>query len=188
MKITDKIENYESMTPEEKLAALEALELEESNDNKLKDALNKATSQAAEYKKLLRDKQTEAERLEAERKEEAEKKDAMLAELIKEKTVAEHKANFLKEGYSDELANKSAVALADGDYNTVFASLNSFITERDKKLKVVKPLVLAKSKYSLDITSQSSALTKRVYPQIEPKLSAMTGIIYAATLLPKAAS
>ena len=135
MKITDKIENYESMTPEEKLAALEALELEESNDNKLKDALNKATSQAAEYKKLLRDKQTEAERLEAERKEESEKKYAMLAELIKEKTVAEHKANFLKEGYSDELANKSAVALADGDYNTVFASLNSFITERDKKLK-----------------------------------------------------
>lgn len=135
MKITDKIENYENLTPEEKLAAIEALELEESNDNKLKDALNKASSQVAEYKRQLKEKMTEAERLEAERKEEVEKKDAMLAELIKEKTVAEHKASFLKEGYSDELADKSAVALAEGDFNTVFASLNTFITERDKKMK-----------------------------------------------------
>ena len=136
MKLAEKIEGYESMTAEEKLSALEAYEIEEkSDDSKLKEALNKATAEASKYKKELREKQTETERLEAERKEEIEKKEAQLAELLKEKTVAEHKANFLKVGYSDELANESAEAIANGDYGKVFSNLGTFLTEKEKTIK-----------------------------------------------------
>lgn len=137
MKIdTTQIENYDTMSAEEKLAALEGYEFEEpTQDNKWKEAVNKATAEAAKYKKELREKQSEAERLEAERKEEAEKKDAMLKELLREKTLAEHKANFLKEGYGEELANQSATALADGDFKTLFSNLNTFLVEREKTIK-----------------------------------------------------
>lgn len=129
-----KIEGYENMSAEEKLAALEGFEIEDS-DTRLKDALNKATAEASKYKKELREKQTEQERLDAERKEEMEKRDAQLAELLREKTVAEHKANFLKVGYSEELADESAKAIADGDYAKIFNNLGVFLTEKEKTIK-----------------------------------------------------
>ena len=130
-----KIEGYNEMTPEDKVKALEALELEETNDSKLKEALNKASAEASKYKKELRDKQSEAERLEAERKEADERKDAELAELKREKAIAEHKANFLKVGYSDELATESANAIADGDYSKIFTNLGVFLSEKEKTIK-----------------------------------------------------
>ena len=60
MKITDKIEGYENMSAEEKLKALEGFEVEEPNTSevtKLKEALNKASSEASNYKKQLKEKQ-----------------------------------------------------------------------------------------------------------------------------------
>lgn len=137
MKLSDKIEGYESMSAEEKLKALEELEVEEpKDDSKLKEALNKATAEASQYKKQLKEKMSEQERLEEERKEKEAEKDKLLNELLKEKTVAEHKANFLKRGYSEELATSSATALADGDFNTVFDNLGTFISERDKQAQI----------------------------------------------------
>lgn len=136
MKISDKIEGYAEMSAEEKLKALEEFELAENDDTKLKEALNKATAEASSYKKQLREKQTEQEKLEAERKEEAEKREALLNSLLKEKTIAENKANFLKTGYSEDLATSSATALADGDLATVFGDLTKFISNRDKEMEV----------------------------------------------------
>lgn len=130
-----KIEGYENMTAEEKLSALENFEIEEKQEegNKWKAALDKATAEAAKFKKELREKQTEAERLEAERKEAEEEKDKRIAELEKRNLLADQKSNFLKVGYSEELAEKSAQAMVDGDFSTVFANLGTFISERDKK-------------------------------------------------------
>lgn len=130
-----KIEGYENMTAEEKLAALENFDIEEkpNDESKWKSALDKATAEAAKYKKELREKQTESERLEAERAEKDKAREEMLASLMKEKALAEQKSNFLKVGYSEELADNSAKAIVDGDYKTVFANLGTFISERDKK-------------------------------------------------------
>ena len=129
-----KIEGYENMSAEEKLSALENFEIEEKpEDNKWKSALDKATAEAAKFKKELREKQTEAERLEAERKEAEEAKDKRIAELEKHNLLVDQKSNFLKVGYSEELAEKSAQAIVEGDYQTVFANLGTFISERDKK-------------------------------------------------------
>ena len=74
------VENYSSMTPEEKVAFFEAYELPEvpkpdnTEADKLKAALSKANAEAASYKRELREKQTEQERLESERKEADQKK------------------------------------------------------------------------------------------------------------------
>lgn len=141
MKLSDKIEGYESMSAEEKLKALEELEVED--DSKLKNLLQKANSEASEYKKKLKAKEdelnsklSEDERIENERKEKEAEREALLNNLLKEKTVAEHKANFLQKGYSEELATTSATALADGDFKTVFDNLGTFISERDKQAQV----------------------------------------------------
>lgn len=141
MKLSEKIEGYESMSAEEKLKALEELEVED--DSKLKNLLQKANSEASEYKKKLKEKEkelddklTDDEKKENERKKKEEEREALLNNLLKEKTVAEHKANFLQRGYSEELATSSATALADGDFNTVFDNLGKFISERDKQAKV----------------------------------------------------
>ena len=130
-----KIEGYENMSTEEKLKALENLELEDSKDDKWKAAVDKATSEAAKYKKELRELQSEEQRKEAERKEKEEKTEAQLQELLREKTKAEHKSNFLRVGYNEDMAESSANAIVDGDFKTLFANLGSFIEERDKKLK-----------------------------------------------------
>ena len=69
MKIdTNQIEGYADMTAEEKLAALEAYEMDTTGLVK-KDLLDKATSEAANYKRQLREKLTADEQAEAERAE-----------------------------------------------------------------------------------------------------------------------
>lgn len=137
-----KIDGYETMTAEEKLAALEGFEFEEQKpvDNsadikKLKEALSKSNSEAAEWKRQFREKQTEAERTEAER---LEKEKAMLEELEgfrKEKTVSDYRAKCLEAGYDSDLATATAKAMADGDFGTVFANLGTFIENRTKEIE-----------------------------------------------------
>lgn len=143
MKIdVSKIENYENMTAEEKLAALEAFEIDEpkvvdSNDEiaRLKAALNKASSDTASYKKALREKQSEAERLEAERQEREAERENLLKSLMREKDVSIQKASFLSHGFTDELSNSSAEALLDGDFDTFHKNLKSFLENKEKELR-----------------------------------------------------
>ena len=87
MKMTEKIEGYESMSAEEKLAALEQLEIEEHDDSKLKKALNDATAEASKYKKELKEKMSEAERLETERKEKEAEREKLCNRLLSQKIV-----------------------------------------------------------------------------------------------------
>lgn len=92
-----KIEGYSEMTAEEKLAALEAMELPEPDFTGWvkKDALDKAASEAASYKKQLREKMS-AEEEKAER--EAEERAALLArveELEHERTINSYVNSYL---------------------------------------------------------------------------------------------
>ncbi|MCQ2544307.1 MAG: hypothetical protein MJ126_09105 [Lachnospiraceae bacterium] len=138
MKIdVSKIEGYAEMTPEQKLAALESYEYEADNTEtlKLKEALNKASHDVAEYKRQIKEKMSEQERLEAERQEKDAEKEALLKSLLKEKDVSKYQAEFLKNGFNSDLALKSAEALADGDYTTVFANLKTYTEELDQKIR-----------------------------------------------------
>lgn len=128
------IENYENMTPEEKVAALEAYEPDMSGFVS-KSVFDKTASEAASYKKQLRDKMTEDE---AEKAKDAEERAALVArleELEAEKTVNSYMASYLSLGYDEKLARASAEALAKGDMVTVFANQKTFAVNQEKSLK-----------------------------------------------------
>ena len=131
------IEGYSEMTPEEKLAALEAMELPEPDFTGWvkKDVLDKATSEAASYKKQLREKMT-AEEEKAER--EAEERAALqsrLEELEREKTINGYISSYLALGYEAGLAKATAEAMVSGDMETVFENQRVFATNREKALR-----------------------------------------------------
>ena len=131
------IEGYSEMTPEEKLAVLEGMELPEPDFTGWvkKDALDKATSEAASYKKQLREKMS-AEEEKAER--EAEERAALQArveELEKERTIHGYVSNYLAMGYEESLAKATAEALVTGDMETVFENQRTYVEKKEKALR-----------------------------------------------------
>lgn len=141
MKIdTSKITGYAEMTADEKLAALEAFEFEapkDANDEvtKLKTALSKANSDAAEWKRQFREKQTEAERAEAERAEREKAVEEELRGLRRDKTVSGFVAQCLALGYDKDLALRAAEAMADNDAATILACQQDFLAAKQKELE-----------------------------------------------------
>lgn len=142
MKIdTTAIENYEQMSAEEKLAALEAYEFNVPKDtgneeiNKLKTALSKANSDAAEWKRQFREKQTEAERAEAERAEREKAVEDELRQLRRDKTVSGYIAQCLALGYTQDLAVRAAEAMADGNNADIFACQQEFLEMKQKEIE-----------------------------------------------------
>ena len=138
---TAKIENYETMSAEDKLKALEEYEFEtpapKENDEvtKLKAALSKANSDAAEWKRQFREKQTEAERAEAERKEHEAAVEDELRTLRRDKTVSGYIAQYLALGYAKELALKAAEATADNDAAAIMSCQQEFLEAKTKELE-----------------------------------------------------
>lgn len=128
------IENYENMTPEEKLAALEDYDPEKDGFVS-KATFDKASSEAASYKKQLREKQSDEEAKAAREAEERATLIARLEELEREKTVGAYTNSFLSLGYDEKTAKATAEALAKGDMEIVFANQKTHIENREKALK-----------------------------------------------------
>lgn len=128
------IENYEEMTPEQKVAALEAYEPDMSGYVS-KSVFDKTASDLAAAKKSLRDKMTEDE---AKAAKVAEDQAALMAELEAlrtEKMVAGYVNSYLTMGYDEKLAKSSAEALAKGDMDTVFKNQKIQADNREKALR-----------------------------------------------------
>lgn len=126
------IENYDTMTPEEKIAALEA---SYADGEKMKSALDKATSEAAAFKKQLRERMTEDE---AKAAKDAEERAAIMAELEvlrHEKLVGTYVTSYMALGYDEKLAKATAEAMAKGDMATVFANQKNHADAREKALR-----------------------------------------------------
>ena len=128
------IENYESMTPEEKLAALEAYDPEKDGFVS-KATFDKASSEAASFKKQLREKQSDEEAKAAKEAEERATLIARLEELEREKAVSGYVTSYLGMGYDEKTARSSAEALAKGDMETVFANQKTHNENREKALR-----------------------------------------------------
>ena len=128
-----KIEGYETMTVEEKLAALEALDLPDVD--KIKSALDKATSEAAGYKKQLRDRMSEDEAAKAKAAEDMASVMAELETYRTEKAVSEYTVQFMGIGYDEALAKSTAQAIQKGDMAAMFKNHAKFVVEREKALK-----------------------------------------------------
>jgi len=128
----------EGMTVEEIETALAGIELPTDNSaeiERLKNALSKSNSEAADFKKQLREKMS-ADELKA--KEDAEKQEKLQNDydaLVKKVTISENKAKLLALGYEDKLATETAEAMANGELDKVFANQKKHLEAVEKKIR-----------------------------------------------------
>jgi hypothetical protein len=128
------IEGYEEMTPEQKVAALEAYEPDMSG-YVAKATFDKAASDLAAAKKSLREKMSEDEAKAAEREAKFAEITAELETLRHEKMVGTYVASYLAMGYDEKLAKATAEAMAKGDTDTVFKNQKLHLENREKALR-----------------------------------------------------
>lgn len=128
----------EGMTEEEISTALQTAGAGKSNTaelDKLKAQLSKANSEAADYKKQLRGKQTADEAAAAEQKAAMDKLTQENADLKRSFALSDKKAKLITMGYDEKLADSTAVAMVDGDMDTVMANQAKFNESREKAIQ-----------------------------------------------------
>lgn len=128
------IEGYESMSPEEKVAALEAYEPDMSGFVS-KATFDKTASDLAAAKKAIREKQTDEEAKAAEREAKFAEIMAEVESLRHEKMVGTYTASYLAMGYDEKLAKATAEAMAKGDTDTVLKNQKIHLEAREKALR-----------------------------------------------------
>lgn len=102
---------------------------------KLKKATDKATSEAANYKKQLREKQSADEIAAQEKAEKEVERQEQFEKLLKENTVTKFEKNYLSLGYPEELATKAATAQYESDTDALFKIQSDFQATYAKKLE-----------------------------------------------------
>lgn len=133
------IEGYAEMSAEDKVKALESFEYNDNAEElkRYKDANSKANSEAAEYKRQLKALQEKASEGSSESEKQLAELKGQIETLQKEKNIADRKASFLAfgSGMTDENAMKAAEAFTNGDSESFFNTMKSFIAEHDKAFK-----------------------------------------------------
>ena len=134
------ITDYDSLSLEEKVAALENFEYDDHSAEladleKYKDAVTKANHDAAEYKKQLKALQDQQKTGNSKADDTIAKLQEQVAELTRQNTIASYTAQFTALGYDAELAQATAIATADGDVATVFENQRKFLEQHDKDTK-----------------------------------------------------
>lgn len=132
-----RIEGYADMTAEQKLAALEAFEMPDPDFSGWvkKDVADKYASEAANFKKQLRERMSEEEAIKAKNAEDLAAIMAELDGLRAEKQIGEYTTQFMGLGYDTALAKSTAEAIQKGDMATMFRNHAKFTADREKALK-----------------------------------------------------
>lgn len=137
---TSTIEGYSDMTPEQKIAALEAYESAKPDYSGYvkKDVFDKTASELAAKKKELNAKLSEDEKKRRQEQEDREKLQSAYDQLLRDSKISKFKAELLAMGYEDKLASETAEAMVDGDNDKVFAN-------QKKQLEVVQKAARAEA-------------------------------------------
>ena len=128
----------EGMTVEDIENALKDIDLPTDNSaeiDRLKNALSKSNSEAADYKKQLREKMS-ADEIKA--KEDSDKMTELQSKydaLLKESEITKNKARLLSLGYEDKLATETAEAIVNGETDKVFANQKKHLESVEKKIR-----------------------------------------------------
>lgn len=132
---TSTIENFDAMTADEKVAALLAFQYDDGTDKikaaeenaaKMKAAFDKASSEAAGYKKQLNATKTEDELKRQESEETLKAIQAELAEYKQREQISTAKAAFLGGGFDETTAADAANAFITGDIEKMSAAVKKF--------------------------------------------------------------
>lgn len=171
------IKGYADMTAEEKLKALESFELPAPDYTGYvpKEMFDKTASEAASFKKQLREKQTAEETAKQESEERFQSMEAELKALKTEKQIAEYTSSLLNLGYEGKLAAATAKAMAEGDMQTVFknhALHNEAMQQAvEKKLVNATPAPVAGDSTSIKSKQDLAGMTlaeKQAYAEANP--------------------
>ena len=134
-----KIEGYEGMTPEEKIKALEAYEIEDVQPDYSgyvkKDVFDKTASELAGVKKQLKEKMTDDEAAKQKEQEEREELQLKYEKLLHDSEVSKNKAKLLALGYEEKLADDTAEAMVTGDLEKVMANQKKHLEAVEKKVR-----------------------------------------------------
>lgn len=128
----------EGMTFEEAQAALQDVALPEPDSGeleRLRNALSKSNSEAAEYKKQLRTKMSEEEAAKQKEAEERAELQTKYEALLHETEVSKNKAKLLAIGYDEKLADETAEAMANGDMAKVLVNQAKHLEAYGKKIR-----------------------------------------------------
>lgn len=139
------IEGFDSMTADQKLAALMELEFPDKVDTSKmvsKELFDRKASELAEANKKLKSKMTEDEQKAAEIAEAAEaaakEKEALLArvaELEKNNTLREYTLGFSNLGFDEKLAAETANLFEEKDSVKFFANMKKFLENYEKAIE-----------------------------------------------------
>ena len=137
----------DGMTTAEIEAALAKAELPADEESKkeierLTTALSKSYTEAADYKRKLREKQTEEEKQKEEQAQQLAAMQTELETLRKEKTLAANKGQLIALGYDEALATETAQAMVDGDTAKLFANQKKFIEAQRSQIKADRKSVV----------------------------------------------
>lgn len=126
---TSTIAGYADMSAEEKLQALEALDIQTDYTGWIKkEQFDKTASELAKYKRQVTETKSASDQTIEELK-------TQMATLMKESTVSKYRAELIEQGYDGELASATAAAMADGDMVTVFANQKTFLAAKEQKIR-----------------------------------------------------
>ena len=131
---------------------------------KLKRAMDKASSEAADYKKKYNATLSEQERASQEKAEAEARRDERLAELERENSIHKFTEQFLDLGYDKESAIAAATAQVDNDVETLFKLQKKVIDEKvlAKEQEMYKSIPRAKTGVYASMTKeQIMAITDR---------------------------
>lgn len=124
---TSKIDGYAEMSAEQKVAVLEGYKFETDYTGYVKkETFDKTASELADWKRKHNALLSEDEKKKLADEQKYADLQTELETLRKEKAISTYKANFLSNGYDEELANKAAKAMADGNTSDLFATLGAF--------------------------------------------------------------
>ena len=126
---------HEGMTEEEISTALESAQVGAGNEiTNLRQALSRANSEAADYKKQLRSRQTAEEAAAAEQKSLMEQMAQENKDLKRSIAISEKTTQLLGIGYGAELASATALAMIDGDLDTVIKNQSTFLEAQKQNI------------------------------------------------------
>jgi hypothetical protein len=142
---TSTIENFDTMTAEEKLDALLKADIPEQVDMSkyiLKDQFDKKVSDLNSQNKKLKD-QMNAEQQKKVEEDEAKAAEAQkfadlenkYNELLKNSTLKEHTISLTGLGFDEKLAGETATAIVEGDSTKLFANMKKFLENYRKAIE-----------------------------------------------------
>lgn len=102
---------------------------------RLKREKDKASTEAAKYKKEAMSNKTEAEQKAIEKAEEDAKIRAELDELRRESAISKYTKGWMTCGMNEKAAAQAAEALYSGEVDTLFPIIKNHLAEREKEIK-----------------------------------------------------